>query len=78
MLADGKISIGEYIRAKWNNVVQPFSPDKEDGWINLFNLIAHFKMKSGRDTEFVAYRGNTEALRIVTETHQRHIDQCKK
>lgn len=52
-----RISVGEYVRAKWNNIMNPFKLTDESSLLELATSIKEFKKKQGREVEIVGYRG---------------------
>lgn len=68
MIANGKkISVGEYIRGKWNNAMDPFAFDDDQGFIDLAGQIAVFEKKMNRKVEIVPYGGNMIAVALIKE-----------
>lgn len=56
-LANGRFSVGEYIRGKWYNVVDPFRGDDAVAIGTMLHLILHFENKEGRPVALVSYGG---------------------
>lgn len=66
VLADGKISVGEYVSAKWNNIIKPFKPSDEVARQELRELVAlYHKRHPGTPVHVEGYRGDTGAADMV-------------
>jgi hypothetical protein len=57
-----KLSVGEYLRAKWHNTLDPFDLNDMGSVSVLVALIEAYKKREKRDVEFVSYGGSAEAL----------------
>ena len=56
-----KVSVGEYMRAKWFNIVDPFSLTNVDAVRDLRVQIDLYKTKTKREVVLVNYRGSGPA-----------------
>jgi hypothetical protein len=57
-----KLSVGEYLNAKWRNVIDPFVLDDLDSIKALIERLELYKLRVKREVEFVSYGGSGEAL----------------
>lgn len=60
-----KFSVGEYIRAKWNNVCKPFLVNDETSLKLLKNQILTYKLKTKRDIVLAGYLGSKSAEKLT-------------
>lgn len=59
-----KLSVGEYLNAKWRNVCDPFKINDKESVQQLKRDIEVFKIRTKREVEFVAYCGS-DALTVL-------------
>lgn len=56
-----KFSVGEYIRAKWNNVCDPFLVNDQNAIKELKRMIEVYQLVQQRTIVLVDYRGSEAA-----------------
>ena len=71
ILADGKISIGEYLNAKWHNATTPFKKNDEIAWGIFRENVRAFQRRTGRTVAFIS-KSPTVPQEIISK-----LESCK-
>lgn len=72
MLVNEKISVGEYINAKWRNLYEPFGCKDAEAVRKLSVDIQTFEAKTHRPVVFEGYRGNTRAVELLEDAIRKY------